>query len=268
MSPFCNHFGLFCQNFSHFWLKFLLLLLHYWDFFAKLGRQLGRGSQPRRYTFRPSRHFCLTYSFSVFNSLITLSYIRKKHFWKLLIFDPKKGQFSRKIASKQQQHSALKNKTLFSHFFFVKTHVFWCTVHGANWDSKMFCCVLTEERACMQGCVRCSVKTVMGPLAAVHQLRSARSVPWWLWSWKVSWEWFLLFFYFIQPAVKTFNPKTPGGDWFVIKKTNTFFSQMRSKCYILRIFLGFQYQFLFTLGFNNLLFTLGLKLIHVQELLL
>ena len=66
MSPFCNHFGLFCQNFSHFWLKFLLLLLHYWDFFAKLGRQLWRGSQPRRYTFRPSRHFCFNLFFLCF----------------------------------------------------------------------------------------------------------------------------------------------------------------------------------------------------------
>ena len=238
MSPFCQHFGLFCQNFSHFWLKFLLLLLHYWDFFAKLGRQLWRGSQPRRYTFRPSRHFCLTYSFSVFNSLITFFYHisernTSENCW---FFDPKKGQFSREIASKQQQHSALKNKTLFSHFFFVKTpHVFWCTVHGANWDSKMFCCVLTEDRACMQGCVRCSVKTVMGPLAAVHQLRSARSLPWWLWSWKVSWEWFLLFFSFI----KTFEAGVTVELW--EKKIINFSVMMHSKCYILHRS-GFTYQ--------------------------
>ena len=124
MSPFRDHFGLFCQNFSHFWLKFLLLLLHYWDFFAKLGRQLWRGSQPRRYTFRPSRHFCFNFvfflCFQFFDHFIII--YQKETLLKTVDFlTQKRVNFHEKIASKQQQHSSLQKQNtifgLFSHFF-------------------------------------------------------------------------------------------------------------------------------------------------------
>ena len=153
MSPFCNHFGLFCQNFSHFWLKFFLLLLHYWDFFAKLGRQLWRGSQPRRYTFRPSRHFCFNLfflCFQFFNHFIS----ERNTFEKLLIFWPKKGQFSRKLASKQQQHSSLQKQNtifgLFSHFFSLKHTSFGARCMEQTEILKCFAAFWRRNRASMQ----------------------------------------------------------------------------------------------------------------------